>query len=312
MMEKLDIIALGEGLVELSSCESLTYCKTLDKYYGGDTLTAAVSACREGSAVGYVSKVGTDAFTEFLLDGWQTEGLDISTVKRVPGINGIYFIANIEGDKKEVAYYRKKTAACKLSEEDIDEEYIKSASVIYASGTTQSLSLSAREAVVKAFKIAKENNILTAFDVNYDELLWSREEAKEAFDEIEDLTDILFLNTKNDSLAQWKVESYDKLIKYFIDKGAVSVILKSKERKGYFVGFESAVTFTPYFSDEKIDSTGAGDAFNGAFLHEITHGKTPLEAVKKAAVVSGLQVKKVGAIKSIPYANEVEEAMRFI
>ena len=48
MGENLDIITIGEGLVELSSNKSLTYAQTLDKYYGGDTLCTAVAAQRLG------------------------------------------------------------------------------------------------------------------------------------------------------------------------------------------------------------------------------------------------------------------------
>ena len=93
MGENLDIITVGEGLIELSSNKSLTYAQTLDKYYGGDTLCTAVAAQRLGSKVGYITRVGTDYFKEFLLDSWQLEGLDISQVKLVDGINGIYFVA---------------------------------------------------------------------------------------------------------------------------------------------------------------------------------------------------------------------------
>ena len=102
MGENLDIITVGEGLIELSSNKSLTYAQTLDKYYGGDTLCTAVAAQRLGSKVGYITRVGTDYFKEFLLDSWQLEGLDISQVKLVDGINGIYFVALPEDGEKEI------------------------------------------------------------------------------------------------------------------------------------------------------------------------------------------------------------------
>ena len=54
MKEKLDIITLGEGLIEFSGDVSLSLAKSLDKYYGGDTLAAAVAARRLGSKVGYI------------------------------------------------------------------------------------------------------------------------------------------------------------------------------------------------------------------------------------------------------------------
>lgn len=297
-------------MVELSSNQSLAYADTLDKYFGGDTLATAVAAARMGSSVGYISKVANDAFKDFLVGSWAAEGLDVSQIKMVDGHNGIYFVAGHDSGKKEFVYYRKKTAATLLSAKDIDEQYVKSAKIVYATGITQSLSISAKEAVTRLFNIAKDNNITVAFDPNFDPLLWSKEEAKEAFMEIEDFIDIIFLNMKSDSLELWDIESCDKLIETFLDRGIKTVVLKSKSNSGYYVANANDTVFTPFYSNVKVDSTGAGDAFNGAFLHEIADDKSPFEAVKTAAVLSGLQVRGIGAIKSIPSSKEVYEALK--
>ena len=171
MENKLDIVTLGEGLVEFSSRQSLAYADTLDKYYGGDTLTTAVAAARMGSTVGYISKVANDAFKDFLVGSWAAEGLDVSQIKMINGHNGVYFVAGHDTGKKEFVYYRKKTAASMLSARDIDEDYIKSAKIVYATGITQSISISAQEAVLKMFQTAKENNVTVAFDPKFDPLL---------------------------------------------------------------------------------------------------------------------------------------------
>ena len=184
MGEKLDIITIGESLIELSSDKSLAYAETLDKYYGGDTLCTAIAAQRLGSKSGYITRVGNDPFREYLMDSWQSEGLDISQVKLIDGFNGVYFIGHPEYEDKEFVYYRKKTAATKLSIDDISVDYILSADVVYSTGITQSLSLAAKEAVKKAFKVANEHNMATAYDVNFDSRLWSAEDAKDAFEDL--------------------------------------------------------------------------------------------------------------------------------
>ena len=56
------------------------------------------------------------------MDAWQSEGLDISQVKLIDGFNGVYFIGHPENEEKEFVYYRKKTAATKLSIDDISKE----------------------------------------------------------------------------------------------------------------------------------------------------------------------------------------------
>jgi 2-dehydro-3-deoxygluconokinase len=305
MSEKLDIITIGESLIELSSDKSLKYAEILTKYYGGDTLCSAVAAARLGSKVGYITRVGNDRFKEFLLESWQLEGLDISQVKLVDGFNGIYFIATPADAEKEFSFYRRKTAATKLSVDDINPEYIKSAPIIYSSGITQSLSISAKEAVKKAFVIAKENNLITAFDPAFDPCLWSVEEAREAIEDITDYADIFFLNIKQDSEKLYGINSHEKVIKYLMDKGVGTVVVKSFEYKGYFIGYAGDITFIDYFPGEVVDTTGAGYSFNGAFLHALNSGMSAIESAKMASVVAGLQCKGIGAVKSIPNKEQV-------
>lgn len=305
MNEKLDIITLGEGLIELSSDISLSMAESLDKYYGGDTLAAAVAAKRLGSKVGYITRVGCDHFKEFLMDSWQAEGLDISQVKLTGDYNGLYLLARPKDGSKEFSYYRKKTAASKISIEDISEKYIESAKIFYTSGIAQTLSLSAKEAVKKAYTIAKEKGLTTAYDPNYTPLLTTPEEAKEAFDEVISNIDILFLSDKNDVAKLLEVDSNEKIIKYFWDLGVNTVVVKSSHDRGYYTGYAGDIVFCEFFSAETVDTTCSGDAFNGGFLHAITSGFTPFEATKLASIVAGLQSQKIGAIKSIPTQKEV-------
>jgi len=305
MDEMLDIITIGEGLIELSSDISLSLAGSLDKYYGGDTLAAAVAARRLGSKVGYITRVGCDYFKEFLMDSWQAEGLDISQVKLSGDYNGLYLLARPKDGAKEFSYYRKKTAASKLSIEDISEEYIEKAKIFYTSGIAQTLSLSAKEAVKKAYSIAKEKGLITAYDPNYSPLITTLEEAKEAFDEVINDVDILFLSDKNDISKLLETTSCEKIIKYFWDMGINTVIIKSTQDKGYYTGYAGDIVFCPFFSTEIVDTTCSGDAFNGGFLHAISSGFSQFEATRLASIVAGLQSQKIGAIKSIPTKEEV-------
>ena len=102
MEEKLDIVTIGESLVELSTNAKMVNAGCLYKYYGGDSLAAAVAAQRMGSKVGFISRVGNDPFKDYLLDSWQNEGLDISQVKLSNDPNGMYIIARPSVDEKEV------------------------------------------------------------------------------------------------------------------------------------------------------------------------------------------------------------------
>ncbi len=305
MEQKLDIITIGESLVEFSTDLKLSCAECLYKYYGGDALAAAIAALRAGSRVGFITKVGDDAFKEYLLDSWNAEGLDISQVKLTGERNGVYFIARPAANEKEFAYYRKKIAPSKLSIDDISEDYIKSSKLVYASGLTQTLSMSAGEAVGKAFKIARDNGVLTAYDPNYSVQNTSADEAKEYFSSVIDDVDILFMSSKYDTINILELDSVENIIKKLWDMGVGTVVIKSSEKHGYFTGANGNIVFTEFFAKHVVDTTCSGDAFNGGFMHAITHGYSPAESTRIGSIVAGLQAGRIGAIKPIPYADEI-------
>ena len=310
MNDKLDILAIGESLIELSANAKMSESACLYKYYGGDALATAISALRMGSKVGFISCVGNDPFKDYLIESWEKEGLDVSGIRFVNEPNGLYIISRPALNEKEVVHYRKKIAPSKLSVDDINEDYIKYADVIYASGVTQSLSPSAGEAVEYAFKFAKENAITTAYDPNYYSTLTTVDDAREAFFRVCEYVDILFMNTKHDTINILEIDSYENIIKKLWDMGISTVVLKSSEEKGYFTGYNGNITFTNFYTTDYVDTTCSGNTFNGGYLHALTHGFTEFEATKFASIVAGLQAKEIGAIKSIPTKEQVYSIYR--
>lgn len=301
----LDIITIGESLIEFSTNQKFEDAECLHKYYGGDSLVVAVAASRLKSKVGFITCLGNDAFKDYLVKSWQCEGLDISCVSTVDDNNGIYLVSRAAGEDKEFIYYRKKIAPAKVSIENINEDYIKSANIVYASGITQSLSIQARESVQKAFTIAKENGVLTAYDPNFSATLTTKDAAKEKFDDILPLIDILFINDKNDIKHLLELDSVENAAKILCDRGIHNIVIKSSKNNGYYVVYNQNVTFVPYYTNNVLDTTSTGDTFNGAYLHAIAKSYTPVEAAKIAAIAAGLQAQGIGAIKSIPYYDEV-------
>ena len=300
MFENTDIICIGESLIELSSDESLTYADVLNKNFGGDTMTTAVAASKMGAKVGYITVIGDDYLKDFLMDACSNEGLDTSQVRLSDGSNGLYFVARCKNGSKEYVYYRKRTAATKLSEEHINPEYIKNTKIVYSTGITQSLSMTAADAVLKAFKTARENGIKTAYDVNYTSRIWEAEEAKEAVDTIIPYTDIMFFNLEHDAKPLYGLTSAELAIKSLWDKGVGTVVVR-EANGNVSIGYNGEIiTKKQLEAPAFLDSTGSGDAFNGAFLYGIIQGYTPFEALRLALVVSYYQVQGIGAIKSIP------------
>ncbi len=305
--QKTDIAIIGECLIELTSNGSLAESSTLNKYFGGDTVTTAVAVSRLGGKVSYITKVGNDGFSEFIISSLKKENIDTSLIKTNDEQNGMYIIAN-KLDKKELLYYKRKTAATKLSIEDLSDEYIKSLKLIYSTGIVQSLSASSRELVRESFRIARENEIITAYDPNYTSCFMSSSDTKELLEEIVEYTDIIFLSLKGDAVRLYEVDSIEQIMKHFWDKGVKIVVIKSHIDNGYYTGYNGNISFTEFYNTAKaVDVTASGDVFNGGFLYAITNGYQPNDASKFASIVSGLQTQNYGAIQSIPYLKNVME-----
>ncbi len=303
--KQFDLITIGESLIEFSTNQKLKDAECLHKYYGGDSLVVAIAAKRLNSNVGFITCVGNDVYKDYMLSSWEKEGLDTQYVNVVDDINGLYMVSRTTGEDKEFIYYRKKIAPAKLSIENINEDYIKSTKILYTSGITQSLSLTAREAVKKAFTLAKENGIITAYDPNYSSAISTPDDAKEYFEEIIPLTDILFMSSKYDTKSIFEIDSIENIMKHISDRGVQTTIIKSSNDKGYHINTQGARSFVPFYTEHTIDTTSSGDAFNGAFLHAIAKLYSPVEAAKIASIDAGLQAQGIGAIKSIPYNEEV-------
>ena len=307
MEQKTNIAIIGECLVELSSNGTLAESSTLNKYFGGDTVTTAVAVARLGGTPTYITNVGNDGFSEFILSSLKKENIDTSLIKSNEEQNGMYIVAR-HNEKKELLYYKRKTAATKLSINDLPQGYIKNLKLIYSTGIVQSLSASARELVRESFKTARENEVLTAYDPNYTSCFMNSSDTRELTDEIIEYTDIVFMSLKGDAVRLYEIDSIDKAMKYFWDKGVKIVIIKSHIDNGYYTGYKGTVNFTEFYNTAKaIDITASGDVFNGGYLYAITNGYSPFEATKFASVVSGLQTQNYGAIQSIPYLKTVME-----
>ena len=307
--QKVDFAIIGECLIELTSNGTLAESSTLNKYFGGDTITTAITVARLGGKTAYITKVGNDGFSEFILSSLQKENIDTSLIKTNDEQNGMYIISNTQ-TKKELLYYKRKTAATKLTIDDLPEDYIKNLKLVYSTGIVQSLSAGARELVRESFKIARENEVLTAYDPNYTSCFMNSGDTKELMEEIIDYADIVFLSLKGDAVRLYEIDSIDKAMKYFWDRGVKIVVIKSHIDNGYYTGYNGTITFTEFYNTTKaVDVTASGDVFNGGFLYAITNGYAPSDATKFASVVSGLQTQNYGAIQSIPYLKNVMENM---
>jgi ribokinase len=100
------------------------------------------------------------------------------------------------------------------------------------------------------------------------------------------------------------LESAKKAAKYFHDKGVKKVII-TLGSIGVFVSSDQREEIVPAFHVNAIDTTGAGDAFNGGLLAALSEGKDIWEAVRFSNALAALSVQRLGTTPSMPTREEI-------
>ncbi len=253
---------------------------------GGKGANQAVAAARLGTAVHMIGAVGTDAFGDELLKGLATENIDINSVKRVAGTSGIANILLSEGDNR-IIVVPGANHAIEVHELAAFESALAASDIVIVQ-----LELPI-PVVLKTLEICHQHQVPTILNPA----------PADAYTK-ELLTHATYL-TPNETEAEeifgtdWKqaLEQYpNRLIVTLGEKGA-----------RYFDGHQHITV--EGFKTQAIDTTGAGDTFNGALAVALTE-KMPFEkAIRFANAAASLSVEKFGAQGGMPSRQEVLERM---
>ena len=304
-MQMPDLIGLGEALVEFTELDPLNNIE--GKYlkgFGGDTSNTIIAAARQGASVGFISAVGKDRFGQSLLSLWQQEGVDTQTVDQVEGqFTGIYFVFPSPAGR-EFAYYRKDSAASLYRSDSLPLQVIANAKVLHISSISQSISVNANETVRKAINTASAANVIVSYDTNLRLNLWSLDEARATINQTLQYVDIIFPSI-DDSQILTGLEDGEAIVDHYLNTGPNVVALKIGAQ-GCLVATKAERIFIPSITVKAVDATGAGDAFNGAFLANYLKSNCPFQAAKRAVIAGALTTTGLGAVRPIPYFEQIE------
>lgn len=251
---------------------------------GGKGANQAVSAARLGAGVQIIGAVGTDAFGDELVKGLAAENIDVGLVKRVEGTSGIANILLSEGDNRIIVV----PGANHTIEAG---ELVELESVLAASDIVI-LQLELPIPVVQqTLEICHKHNVPTILnpapaDAYTKELLPYATYLTPNETEAEEIFGI-----------EWeqKIELYPNRL----------IVTLGKKGARYFDGHQHVLV--KGFETQAIDTTGAGDTFNGAFAVALTENLPFAEAVRFANAAASLSVEKFGAQGGMPSRQEVLE-----
>lgn len=303
----LDILAFGEPMYEFNQARAAAGSKNWLGGFGGDTSNTAVAAARLGARVGYFTALGDDAFGRAFRDMWAEEGVDASAVLTDPAAHtAVYFVTH--GPAGHVfSYLRAGSAASRVTPDDLPKALIAGARVLHVSAIGQAISPSACDAVFAAIRIAREAGVTVSYDTNLRLRLWPLDRATAVIEATAALCDIL-LPGLDDARKLTGLDDADAICDHYLAKGVKIV--------GLTLGRDGALVATPDRREriapipcDPVDATGAGDAFDGAFLAEWLKSGDPFLAGRFANVAAGLSTEGYGAVAPLPRREAVTARM---
>ncbi len=298
MIKGLDILALGEPLVEFNRQADGRWLQG----FGGDVSNCAIAAARQGARSGMLAHQGKDRFGDGLMALWESEGVDTSRVTRTDAPSGIYFVDHDE-DGHHFTYYRRGSAASRMTPADIRPELFEGVKILHVSGISQAISETACAAVDEAIKQAKHAGASISYDTNLRLSLWPLEEAKAVINPTVPKADIL-LPGYDDARQLTGLTDPDEIMRQYLDQG-VGIVALTLGSEGALIGTEEEVRRLEAHKVEVVDATGAGDAFDGAMLARLIAGDDPFTAAIYANAAAALSTTGYSAVAPIPRTDEV-------
>jgi ribokinase len=264
---------------------------------GGKGANQAFAAARLRAPVSMIGKVGSDAFGSELRASLDASGVDTKAVTVAPTSSGLAQITTTaNGDNAIVVV---GGANSHLSPRDLDEhlDLIRKAGILLTQleipfETVEHLAVIARRENIPLILDPAPARPLPASLLQCVEWLTPNETET-----------CSMLELKAQELSQ---EGLDGAATMLLQRGSRNVLLKLGRRGCYLAFSDGRRIAMPGFTVRAVDSTGAGDAFNGAFAAALLQGKDPIGSASWASAVAAISVTRYGAQPSMPTQEEVE------
>lgn len=291
------VAAVGECMLELSGGQDNLW----HLGYAGDTfntLWAMRSLLPKLISADYVTAFGDDPFSTKQKAFFQENGIGTAASPTLPGGRPGLYAITLKDAERSFTYWRSDSAARALANDrSALQKSLQKRQLIYFSGITLAiLDHSARTTLLEVFAEARHAGSRIAFDPNYRPRLWhSRNAARSAFDEALALADIA-LPTFPDEEDLYGDADPEATIERMKHAGVREIVVKNGAEPAtlFMDGKLAILPSLPVTSP--VDTTGAGDAFNGAYLAARLTEDGPESATKRAHRVAAAVIQVHGAL----------------
>ena len=269
---------------------------------GGKGSNQAIAAARAGGEVSFISKVGSDNYADLAISLYKDSGINYDGLEidenESTGSAGIL----INRKTGENAINVVPGAAGTIGKNLID----KNLSIIKDSTIFLTQLETPKDVTLYALKEAKSQNCIT---------ILNPAPSSEIPDDYFQYIDFF---TPNETEASFyfnkpvKNEDDCKVAgKYFLEKGVKNILITLGEKGCYFKNKDKEFLMpASQLNKPVVDTTGAGDAFNGALSVALSQNKTYKQSIEFANLVAGISVTREGAANSMPMKKEIEETLQ--
>ena len=296
---KINVCSIGEAMIEISNIKNSLY----NQSFAGDTLNFCNYLDKKKLNAFFLSAIGKSEINQSLLDFVKSKNISTKYIKQINQFEiGLYLIKNKDNGEKQFFYWRDESAA-KQYFNNIDflnlYKELKNFDYIYFSGITLSIiHISKLNNFIKLLNLLKSKKIKIVFDFNIRPSRWNKKNLNIFLDSVLKFVDICFLS--GEDMNYWKnkndIKSYEQIVRKYKLKHS---IFRKNAKFTYVFLNKTRYVFKNKLLKTVVDTSGAGDGFNAAYLSNFIVNNDPVLALKAGSSLGSKIVMKKGAIVDV-------------
>ena len=296
---KIKVCSIGEAMIEISNIKNSFY----NQSFAGDTLNFCNYLDKKKLNAFFLSAIGKSEINQSLLNFVKSKKISTKYIKQINQFElGLYLIKNKDNGEKQFFYWRDESAA-KQYFNNIDflnlYKELKNFDYIYFSGITLSIiHISKLNNFIKLLNLLKSKKIKIVFDFNIRPSRWNKKNLNIFLDSVLKFVDICFLS--GEDMNYWKnknnIKSYEQIVRKYKLKHS---IFRKNAKFTYVFLNKTRYVFKNKLLKKVVDTSGAGDGFNAAYLSNFIVNNDPVLALKAGSSLGSKIVMKKGAIVDV-------------